>query len=111
MPRQEAGRGHGDAGRTPSLLELPIPDALFLGPQKLDKGHQDRGVEKMREKLILSAIITILFQLQLAVKSETPSPKMSGIEQNPSHETITEIVRENLKDTIGWLRRKKTRLN
>lgn len=65
----------------------------------------------MREKLILSAIITILFQLQLAVKSETINPKMSGIEPNPSHEMITEIARENLEDMIGWLRQKKTRLN
>lgn len=74
----------------------------------LDK---DRGVEKMREKLILSAIITMIFQLQLALKSETQSPKMSEIQQIPTHEMITEIARENLDDLLRWLRQKQTRLN
>jgi len=65
----------------------------------------------MGEKLILSAIVTIVFQLQLAVKSETISPKMSGIEQISTHEMITEIARENLDDMLRWLRQKQTMLN
>ncbi len=65
----------------------------------------------MGEKLILSAIITIVFQLQLAVKSETISLKMSGIEQIITHEMITEIARENLDDMLRWLRQKQTMLN
>ncbi|MBC6422231.1 MAG: hypothetical protein GDA43_14720 [Hormoscilla sp. SP5CHS1] len=65
----------------------------------------------MGEKLILSAIITIVFQLHLAVKSETISPKMSGIEQISTHGMITEIARENLDDMLRWLRQKQTMLN
>ncbi|MBO1348939.1 MAG: hypothetical protein EBE86_016820 [Hormoscilla sp. GUM202] len=65
----------------------------------------------MGEKLILSAIVTIVFQLQLAVKSETISLKMSGIEQIITHEMITEIARENLDDMLRWLRQKQTMLN
>lgn len=65
----------------------------------------------MGEKLILSAIVTIVFQLQLAIKSETISPKMSWIEQIITHEMITEIARENLDDMLRWLRQKQTMLN
>lgn len=65
----------------------------------------------MREKLILSAIITMIFQLQLAVKSETISPKMSEIEQVITHEMITEIAREKIDYMLSWLKLKKTMLN
>lgn len=65
----------------------------------------------MWEKLILSLIVTMIFQLQLAVKSETLSPKMPGIELITTHEIITKIARENLDDLLRWLRQKQTMLN
>ncbi|MGK7901604.1 MAG: hypothetical protein AB4352_09355 [Hormoscilla sp.] len=65
----------------------------------------------MWEKLILSLIVTMILQLQLAVKSETLSPKMPGSEQVTNHEMIREIANRNLEDVLRWLKQKKTMLN
>ena len=65
----------------------------------------------MWEKLILSLIVTIILQLQLAVKSETLSPKRPESEQITTHEIITEIALKNLDDLLMWLRQKQTMLN